>query len=102
MNGRKRHTLVALAAPLRPAPMATHTLWNESSLPMNNIPFLRTLVCMATALAISPSTVSAAELRAGVAKVDITDRAAGPVNDPLFAKVLVAAERNHDSGIDYD
>lgn len=31
---------------------------------------------------------SAAELRAGVAKVDITDRA-GPVNDPLFAKALV-------------
>lgn len=30
-----------------------------------------------------------AELRAGVAKVDITDRAAGPVNDPLFTKVLV-------------
>lgn len=31
----------------------------------------------------------AAELRAGVAKVDITDREAGPVNDPLYAKALV-------------
>jgi len=31
----------------------------------------------------------AAELRAGVAKVDITDRGAGPVNDPSFAKALV-------------
>ena len=31
----------------------------------------------------------AAALCAGVAKVDITDRAAGPVNDPLFAKALV-------------
>jgi hypothetical protein len=56
---------------------------------MNNIPFHRIVLCMATALAISPSTVSAADLRAGVAKVDITDRAAGPVNDPLFAKALV-------------
>jgi hypothetical protein len=32
---------------------------------------------------------SAAPLRAGVAKVDITDREAGPVNDPLFVKALV-------------
>ena len=39
-------------------------------------------------LAFSPS-LRAAELRAGVAKVEITDRAAGPVNDPLFAKALV-------------
>ena len=31
----------------------------------------------------------AAQLVAGVAKVDITDRAAGPVNDPSYAKALV-------------
>ena len=31
----------------------------------------------------------AAQLRAGVAKADITDRAAGPVNDPLYVKALV-------------
>lgn len=31
----------------------------------------------------------AASLRAGVAKVDITDREAGPVNDPLYVKALV-------------
>jgi hypothetical protein len=31
----------------------------------------------------------AAELLAGVAKVDITNREAGPVNDPLYAKALV-------------
>tara|TARA_R110002073_G_scaffold64719_19_gene161983 strand:+ start:8221 stop:9774 length:1554 start_codon:yes stop_codon:yes gene_type:complete len=31
----------------------------------------------------------AASLRAGVAKVDITDRQAGPVNDPLYVKALV-------------
>ncbi len=35
------------------------------------------------------SALHAAELRAGVARVDITDRTAGPVNDPLFAKALV-------------
>jgi hypothetical protein len=33
----------------------------------------------------------AGELRAGVARVDITDRARGPVNDPLFARALVVA-----------
>lgn len=37
----------------------------------------------------SSVAANAAELRAGVAKVDITDRAAGPVNDPCFAKALV-------------
>jgi hypothetical protein len=31
----------------------------------------------------------AAQLLAGVAKVEITDREAGPVNDPLYAKALV-------------
>lgn len=33
-----------------------------------------------------------ASLRAGVAKVEITDRAAGPVNDPCFVKALVLKE----------
>jgi hypothetical protein len=33
--------------------------------------------------------VRADQLMAGAAKVDITDRAAGPVNDPLFVKALV-------------
>jgi len=37
----------------------------------------------------SVSATPAAELLAGVAKVDITDRDAGPVNDPLYAKALV-------------
>jgi len=36
------------------------------------------------------TTVShAAQLLAGVAKGDITDRAAGPVNDPSYVKALV-------------
>lgn len=34
----------------------------------------------------------AAELKAGAAKVDITNREAGPVNDPLFAKALVLTD----------
>ena len=38
--------------------------------------------------AISIGDVSAAQLQAGVAKVDITNTA-GPVNDPLYAKALV-------------
>lgn len=44
-----------------------------------------------TTIAISALTGSeaSAALRAGVAKVDITDREAGPVNDPLFVKSLV-------------
>ena len=33
--------------------------------------------------------LEAAELRAGVARIDITDRTAGPVHDPCFAKALV-------------
>ena len=32
---------------------------------------------------------NAAQLQAGVAKADITDREAGPVNDPLYVKALV-------------
>ncbi|MEX0818869.1 MAG: hypothetical protein WD070_04730, partial [Pirellulaceae bacterium] len=33
--------------------------------------------------------VQGEQLRAGAAKVDITNREAGPVNDPLYAKALV-------------
>lgn len=36
-----------------------------------------------------PNNAMAARLRAGVAKVDITNTQAGPVNDPLFVKALV-------------
>ena len=35
------------------------------------------------------NSVHAAQLLAGVAKVDITDREAGPVNDPSYVKALV-------------
>lgn len=36
-----------------------------------------------------PAAAPADELLAGASKVEITDRAAGPVNDPLFVKALV-------------
>lgn len=39
-------------------------------------------------------TAQAARLSAGVAKADITDREAGPVNDPLYAKALVLKSGN--------
>ena len=35
------------------------------------------------------SSPAAAQLKAGAAKVEITDRAAGPVNDPSYVKALV-------------
>jgi len=43
-----------------------------------------------TAVLLAPlATMHGAGLRAGAAGVDITDRTAGPVNDPCFAKALV-------------
>ncbi|MEZ6135258.1 MAG: hypothetical protein R3C53_10145 [Pirellulaceae bacterium] len=47
------------------------------------------LVSMMAVAAIIRPDASAAELLAGAAKVDITNREAGPVNDPLYAKALV-------------
>lgn len=38
---------------------------------------------------VSTPIANAASLQAGVAKVDITNRDAGPVNDPLYVKALV-------------
>ena len=38
-------------------------------------------------------TMAHAQLMAGAAKVDITDREAGPVNDTLYVKALVLKER---------
>lgn len=45
-----------------------------------------TLPCV---LALAVTSMQGAELRAGIGKVDITDRTAGAVNDPCFAKALV-------------
>ncbi len=55
---------------------------------------------LAAAVVLSAAVVSGAScrrvfaggMRAGAAKVDITNRDAGPVNDPLFAKALVLAD----------
>lgn len=48
-----------------------------------------TFLALTACLCIPMVPVGAAGMLAGVAKVDITDRAAGPVNDPLYAKALV-------------
>ncbi|MEZ6031836.1 MAG: hypothetical protein R3C17_01995 [Planctomycetaceae bacterium] len=40
------------------------------------------------------ATALKATLRAGVAKVEITDYAAGPVNDPSFVKALAISDGN--------
>lgn len=44
---------------------------------------------LAIAVCLSVCAASTAEVRAGAAKVDITDREAGPVNGPLYVKALV-------------
>ncbi|MFZ2641689.1 MAG: hypothetical protein WA117_11880 [Verrucomicrobiia bacterium] len=46
------------------------------------------IVFLSFVLLLAPLAAEAAQLQAGVAKVDITDRTA-PVNDPLYAKALV-------------
>lgn len=46
-------------------------------------------LALAAALLLAPLAAEAAQLQAGAAKVDITDRDAAPVNDPLYAKALV-------------
>jgi hypothetical protein len=46
------------------------------------------VLALAVLFSCVPSTLTA-EMLAGVARVDITDRQAGPVNDPLYVKALV-------------
>jgi hypothetical protein len=41
---------------------------------------------------LSPPTVEAGPLKAGVAKVEITDRNAGPVSDPSYVKALALSD----------
>lgn len=48
-----------------------------------------TTVLLVTGLLACPASTLAADLLAGVAKVDITNMEAGPVNDRLFARALV-------------
>ena len=49
----------------------------------------RAAIVMGPSLEAAEPSATAAQLQAGVARLEITDRAAGPVNDPCFAKVLV-------------
>lgn len=50
---------------------------------------LALLTSSAVLIALASSTARATPLLAGAAKVDITDRTAGPVNDPLYVKALI-------------
>lgn len=50
-------------------------------------------VCSGLVLGMSPRLASAA-LRAGAAKVDITDYDAGPVSDPSFVRVLILEQES--------
>jgi hypothetical protein len=49
---------------------------------------MKPLTAILCSLAFASASIHAAELRAGTAKIDITDRTV-PVNDPCFAKALV-------------
>jgi len=50
------------------------------------------MIAVTLIMLFAPTVVQAGQLSAGVAKVDITDRAAGPVNDPLYVKALVVKD----------
>lgn len=50
---------------------------------------LASLLTLGCTLLPTSHFVAAGELLAGIGKVEITDREAGPVNDPLFVKTLV-------------
>ena len=76
--------------------MKTHSLWTVSH--SGTTRWSRTLtlwsrlfgaLIFSAVVAAFPSTAAAAPLLAGVAKVDITNVDAGPVNDRLYARALV-------------
>ncbi len=49
-------------------------------------------IAILTAFLLAPLAAEADPIQAGVAKVEITDRDAGPVNDPSYVKALVLKE----------
>ena len=55
----------------------------------NGLSWAPILTAFVVAGQLSTDSAKAAPLTAGVAKVDITDREAGPVTDPLYVKALV-------------
>ena len=78
--------------------MTTNNAWgtspyrNESGFKLRS--FASTVACVTCLMVLagamnSGSAAHAEQLWAGAAKIDITNREAGPVNDPLYAKALV-------------
>ena len=64
--------------------------FQRSSEPVRNLLSRTIVLAMAVFLgSLPPHAARAAQLSAGAAKVDVTDREAGPVNDPLYVKALV-------------
>ena len=57
--------------------------------PRQAVPIAIILAALVVVEALPTRDARAAQLRAGVAKVEITNTQAGPVNDPLFVKALV-------------
>ena len=57
----------------------------------NNAPVAFAAALVLASMA-APDAAPAAQLQAGVAKVEITDRSAGPVNDPSYVKAPVLKE----------
>ena len=67
-----------------------HSLIHPLAIRMWSHPtFLLVQIFTTLVLLVDSGSAGAAPLLAGVAKVDITDVNAGPVNDPLYAKALV-------------
>ncbi len=60
--------------------------------PTATLPAGLILVALAVVGVLPTGVASAAQLRAGVAKADITDYKAGEPNDPLYAKALVISD----------
>ena len=69
--------------------LARRDAFAKPSLLSRSLVIASILVLLQTA---STHGVSAAPIKAGTAKVDITNQEAGPVNDPLYAKALVLSD----------
>ena len=62
---------------------------SSASIPRNAICLRTVLLTACSIVGLLPGDALAGRLRAGVAKAEITNVEAGPVNDPLFVKALV-------------
>ncbi len=68
-----------------------YRLHNRRTVP-SRIPIAVGLLVLTTIGALAMKPARADQLLAGVAKVDVTDRKAKPVNDPLFVRALVIGD----------